>query len=1310
MLSRLARGRTAPSLVLALSATIVVATGYLAARGHPGADNVQLVQAQDLCPRGYTYEDPLEIARKLNPAYAQAHAAEIRQQFGERFCFMKDFAPLRKAEEGEGEGEHSPYASMSEGQLRRALDAKAQLATQQSSIPFANGHWETYARTVLVNGTSASSGYDSQSGNGGILFNSARIDSFSWDAPNKRLFASGPAGIWMTQALNGDVSTLATQASPWKSVGDNLPIQLVSAVAWTPGGGGRLIALTGEQTIGGGIMYTGLGAYWSGDLGQTWTHSSGVPDGAMAFRLAVDESNPSIVYAATSKGLFRSTDAGASFVNVKLPVSPECAGTWAGKCQFANVVTDVVVKKPGGMTVAGVSGPGATCGVDGCPVLAAVGYYRGGAPYADGLGTPRSPGNGLYRSDSGRPNTFARVGDTVPPGTLPPTIANQSGVTPAGFARRERIGRIELGAAIGDAQDHNYVFANVQDAILIAGGGVTGIDIDVGVDEPANPLDPACDTLPPDVDPTGLAATTCDLATLVSVRATYFNGIYVSPDFGSTWVRLLGTGDMMAIAPASGSTLGVLQALGFGPGIQAWYNNWIKPDPTQGVGAPARFGFGLEEVWQYAPVAATNTTASPQWKVIGTYLAGSFCAGLNLGAFTSIAGLPPPPACPIRDGFLNDTTTTHPDQHDGIYIPDGSGGVWLFVGHDGGVNKQYSTNPASDPFSNTKWGQGDAYNANWGMHTLLPWGISVAADGTVYSGHQDNAMGRIDGVTRQWDAIGGGDGGITAVDANNSNTAYFGGGNGGNFRTLDGGKTRNGGIVGGQGGVAFIPAFKLDPLDANHMVGAHTSVGESLDIATEQHSTTVFDLGKDPATGAARTTGVHALDVYGDAVYVGWCGPCTVPTPPEPGKTFKRGIATNVGGPLPPKKGTKLGWHFASAAGLPNRYIYVTYIDPQDPTRKTVYVGLAGGYNTARWQEAGQYLDSNSEVGSGHLYVSTDAGETFTNVSGNLPDVEVSGIVRRGNQLIVGTQIGVFISSDLGGSSWTPLGTGPGASTPIQNLMLQPGNPDHLFAGTYGRGVQLYDFATAAPVCTAPTIEDDDAAIAYSPGWHLAQSAAASAGHFRVNAGGSSAKTASLSFTVPSGSVGTVSFFFGRSQHGGTADLYLDNGTTPVGTVTFKGGAAQNKLMSPAFGVSQPFGNLVAGTHTLKIVPKGDGAAYVDGFCLSNAAKGAAAASGPGATSISSSTLALGQSTSRPLALPTGATTLSVLTQATGGSARTLILNPLGTVVGTLNQAASGLSTMDLPSPAIGTYTIKTINIGTTPVEVLTLATPQVQR
>ena len=34
-------------------------------------------------------------------------------------------------------------------------------------------------------------------------------------------------------------------------------------------------------------------------------------------------------------------------------------------------------------------------------------------------------------------------------------------------------------------------------------------------------------------------------------------------------------------------------------------------------------------------------------------------------------------------------TTTHPDQHAGLFVPDGLGGVTLFAGNDGGVYKQH---------------------------------------------------------------------------------------------------------------------------------------------------------------------------------------------------------------------------------------------------------------------------------------------------------------------------------------------------------------------------------------------------------------------------------------------------------------------------------------------------------------------------------------------------------------------------------------------------------------------------------------------
>ncbi|MBW3654375.1 MAG: hypothetical protein KY433_12540, partial [Actinobacteria bacterium] len=113
---------------------------------------------------------------------------------------------------------------------------------------------------------------------------------------------------------------------------------------------GTIVAVSGEPLMGGNT-YTGLGAFYSRDLGKTWHQSTGIRDGLMGFQVEVDPTDPSVVYAATSMGLYRSNDAGATYTNVKLPVGDGCAGkTSYGRCEFANFVTDGVVKEPGGTT------------------------------------------------------------------------------------------------------------------------------------------------------------------------------------------------------------------------------------------------------------------------------------------------------------------------------------------------------------------------------------------------------------------------------------------------------------------------------------------------------------------------------------------------------------------------------------------------------------------------------------------------------------------------------------------------------------------------------------------------------------------------------------------------------------------------------------------------------------------------------------------------------------------------------------------------------------------------------------------------
>lgn len=1064
---------------LAGGAVFAVAAAVWFAETEQNTESLVIAQADaDGCPAGYRMRDPVKYAREFNRNLSDEFAAKIRQTYGEQTCaYSRLPEPMAEIDRWGSVAQAAavaPFDQMPKGAARAAFEQKQAMLPLQQKVANADGVWENYGRGPQISLQEYVDG-----SRDGIPSVAGRVDDFFYDEARKRLFAAvGTGGVWMSEAVDGDVGTLADS---WVDLGKNMPTTIASAVAWTEWQGGRLLVLTGEH-VQGGNTYVGLGAFWSDDLGASWHQAEGVPDGAGASALAVDRAHANIVYAATHKGLYRSTDGGATYVDVKLPVSEECAGNYDGACALATVVSDAVVQKPGGTMALGLDtliGPSVTCDPAGCAVMAAVGY-RGGSSetYADG--TSKAPGNGIYRSTTGEPGTFVRVDS--------PLAEQLGGLPPIGFAPQSRIGRIELGPVIGDEQDHNMIYAVVQDAVLL-NGGLPALDLPVDDGLPAIPLD--CESLP-EGDPQFI----CELLT-EGINPTNFNGIYYSPDFGDTWIRLADDINLTYTSIASGSALTAATALGVGPGIQSWYDLWIQPDPTLSdpvLHAPTRVVFGLEEIWKNtlsglpplpvlqetladlateigleAAIQQLSTGLLPvvglaeqlpafDFEVFGTYFAGETCLFLigQLG--------PAVPVCPVYDGIINGTTS-HPDQHDGIYIPDDErGGVWLIAGNDGGVYKQYSGNPITDDFANNKWGNG----ANEGFYTLMNYGISVAKDGTVYYGLQDNASGKIEAGTRRQIRTYVGDGVWTAVDPNNSAVAYVQTPGLSIVRTTDGGRSHDYADPDDDviGGAHFLGPFTMDPTDANHLVASGTNVAVTLDASTGANWTSVFNLGVDEETGAAHQTRHRPIDVYGKNIYTGWCGPCTNPSGATP---FQRGIATNVGGDQAPKKGTSDGWHQASVNGLPNRFIYG--IEMNDDAPEEVYVTL-GGYSTARWIQPGGYLDENPGLGEGHVFKSLDAGENFVDISGNLPDTPVTAIVKRGNQLIVGTDLGVFISSDLDGSEWAPLGDLE--NVPVNQLVLQPGDDRKLFAGTFGRGVKLYsfsDFVDADGRSETPTVE-----------------------------------------------------------------------------------------------------------------------------------------------------------------------------------------------------------------------------------------------
>ena len=1005
----------AAALASALSISALAVAGF----------RVAPAQAESPCPDGFRLVDAAEIIVEQTMGGGEEAPRPVDQML-KPMCLNnkhpESFSEISTMQAQRSAAVTGGLGTAPRGKFRAALAQKARLAAA-ASVPGDDGKWKPLGDTPLLSNVE---GYSTSTT--GLNKLNGRIDSLDFDPQSERLFASiGTGGVWMS----------TNYGDSWKSIGDSLPTQTIGAVAWSPAKGGTLIAVSGEPLMGGNT-YTGLGAYYSRNLGKTWRHADGIRDGLMGFQVEVDPTDPSTVYVATSMGLYRSTDAGETFRNVNLPVGDGCAGnTKYNRCQFANFVTDVVVKEPGGTT-----------NEAGGEVVAAVGYRAGLAQFPNG--ETHAPGNGIYGSDTGAPGSFERLGD--------PTD-------------QQNLGRMEFGNAVGDAQNHNYLYVIVEDAELFNGGV------------------PSIDAPEPGLDDQGLYNTS-------------FNGIYVSSDFGQTWTQMADTAEV-AENPTTHSGLSIVgQATLFAPGVQAWYNMWIKPDPTQqdNNGVPTELTFGLEEVWKNRCVNPQNTAQQNvtcdladldpfdnqpdvelgDFEVVGPYFADSTCLLLDF----------PTNQCVTAEGFTNVDDTTHPDQHDALYVPNDDGGSKLIIGNDGGAYVQDV--PDGELPDDRAWGQGD----NDGFHTLLPYNAEVSKDDTVWYGLQDNGSGKITPGGKQIMAFGG-DGLFVAVDPNNSDYAWSETPNAAMRVTTDGGKTWRYAAP-PVSSPQFSNPFVMDPTDANHLLTAGRQVVETThgpDTAQYDPSDTfclencwetVFDLGtrdnpgETPDDTAGTPVGdespenrMSTVELQGDAAYVGFCGVCDVLNNWDDG--FNNGIATNVGGDQPPKRMTSQGWHIAKAKGLPNRFITSIAIDPKNV--ETIFVTL-GGYANREWVPEGSYLDKNKNIGSGNVFMSTDAGDSFTNISGSLPDTMASWVEVQGDQLLVGTDIGVFLSGPIkgvGGKSasgfstsavnapeWAPLDDGLPA-VPISSIRNHPGKRDTVIVATFGRGVYSYSGLPPAP-------------------------------------------------------------------------------------------------------------------------------------------------------------------------------------------------------------------------------------------------------
>jgi hypothetical protein len=625
-----------------------------------------------------------------------------------------------------------------------------------------------------------------------------------------------------------------------------------------------------------------------------------------------------------------------------------------------------------------------------------------GMPYGKRLGPngkAMGPGNGLYRSKDGALGSFSYL-----PGSA--GLTNPEAST-------DPIGRTSL--AYGSSSDHPVMWALVQDAGLLNRQQPAGAD---------------------------LVGTTTGKS--LNATGTLLNGLYRSDDDGATWTL---KANPASLTPTPNEGLGFYPALGYGIGVQAYYNNWIAVDPRD----DSNVFFGLEEVFQ-AVANTGNTPGVGQFEIVQKYW--DVC-GASTYLENVYAGAPCPSNTPYYGG-----PATHPDQHVGV-IARTPKGIRLYTGNDGGFFRQdsHAVPSGHDGFDQNTWTDMNH------LPSVQPYQVARKSDGEYLTALQDNGGGffKPGGVNT---LVTSGDG-VHALATSNPDVWYLSAQGAILWITQDHGKTIRD-LQPNLTAPQFTSPIVIDPTDENHLVAAAQDVQETvlgpkttttldpvLYTVVTTDWTASYDAGTSPyknAAGAAVKWTSQALDVRGAAVYDAICGLCRNalgdPT------LIHTTVATNVGkAGCTPKKAAADCWHIAAGKGLPHVAIQAVAIDPTDV--KTVYVAL---------NENSLVGYDKKVVGTQRVMVSHDSGEHFTDLTGNLPGSNARDVVVRNGRLIVATDNGVFTAARTGGS-WSRLGTGLPAVRVYDLSLDKTGR--HLTIAAYGRGVWDLDFGAKAATSSA---------------------------------------------------------------------------------------------------------------------------------------------------------------------------------------------------------------------------------------------------
>lgn len=338
----------------------------------------------------------------------------------------------------------------------------------------------------------------------------------------------------------------------------------------------------------------------------------------------------------------------------------------------------------------------------------------------------------------------------------------------------------------------------------------------------------------------------------------------------------------------------------------------------------------------------------------------------------------------------------------------------LYAGNDGGV---YWT--ANGGTSWTEISNGLVISQAYKI------GQSASSRNNVINGYQDNGTSTYVGT--DWVNVNGGDGMECAFDpADNSysySTIYYGPVYR-HFENMDDGQIAGNGVNGITESGAWVTPFVIDPVDGNTMFIGYDNVWRSTNIKASYSGSVTWT--KISTINASDLDVMCQSDANTGILYV------------SNDNTLYRTDNCKAG---------SVSWTNLTSS-LPSLN-YITAIETSPVDENVVYI-----------------------VQQNHVYKSTNKGSSWTDITGNLPDVQMNTLVYYHNStegLYLGTDIGVFYRDALN-PTWINYSTGLPAAVWITELEIfyDPAGPqaDVLRAGTFGRG--LWESPTLNTASPAP--------------------------------------------------------------------------------------------------------------------------------------------------------------------------------------------------------------------------------------------------